>query len=89
MPEVSRFYGIVIRMYSERGARHRQPHFHAYFGEWTATIAIDSLANLGGALPAPQRRLVDAWAEIHRAELLENWTLLNSGRPGFKIEPLR
>ncbi len=88
MPEISRFYGIVIRMFSERGGRHHLPHFHAEYQEWRATFAIDSLLILSGELPTPQRRLVEAWAEIHRAELVTNWELLHSGEPAFKIEPL-
>lgn len=88
MPEISRFYGIVIHMYSEQGAPHHLPHFHARYQKWKATFAIDSLVILRGALPTPQRRLVEAWAEIHRAELMANWVRLNSGEPSFKIEPL-
>ena len=42
----------------------------------------------GGDLPVPQRRLVEAWAELHRAELLVDWTLLHSGQPPVKIDPL-
>jgi len=88
MPEISRFYGIIIRMFQERGSRHHLPHFHAVYQEFAATFSIDSLVVLGGHLPTPQRRLVEAWAEIHRAELVENWELLNSGQAAFKIEPL-
>jgi hypothetical protein len=86
--EISRFYGIVIRMFNERSIRHHRPHFHAYYQEWSATFDIDTLSLLAGRLPVPQRRLVEAWATIHHDELLENWRLLNSGQPSFKIEPL-
>jgi len=51
--------------------------------------AIDSIERLGGSLPKGQQRLVEAWAEIHRAELLHDWDLLQSGKPPVKIEPLR
>lgn len=88
MPEISRFYGIVIRMFSERDAQHHRPHFHADYQEWSAAFAIDTLAILAGQLPPPQCRLVEAWATIHQAELAANWELLNSGQPSFKIEPL-
>lgn len=88
MPEISRFYGIVIRMFAETGAQHYRPHFHAIYGDHAASVAIDSLEILGGGLPVPQRRLVEAWAELHRAELLEDWTLLHSGQPPVKIDPL-
>lgn len=88
MPEISRFYGIVIRMFAEAGARHHRPHFHAIYQDQAAAFAIDTLELLGGGLPIPQRRLVEAWAELHRAELLEDWTLLHSGQPPVKIDPL-
>ena len=88
MPEISRFYGIVIRMFHERGGRHHVPHFHAEYQGLKASFAIDSLVILRGEFPTAQRRLVEAWAEIHRDELVNNWELLHSGRPGFKIEPL-
>jgi hypothetical protein len=52
-------------------------------------LAIDTLELLGGELTRPQQRLVEAWAEIHRAELEQDWTLLQSGRTPVKIEPLR
>lgn len=88
MPEISRFYGIVIRMFDERNTQHHRPHFHAEYGEWSASFAIDTLSILAGRLPLPQRRLVEAWATLHQAELLENWDNLLSDRPYFKIDPL-
>lgn len=76
-------------MFVEVGEPHHRPHFHAYYQEYAAVIAIDSLEVLGGELPKPQQRLVEAWAEIHRAELEQDWTLLQSGKPPVKIDPLR
>ena len=89
MPELSRFFGVVIRMFVEAGGQHHRAHFHAYYQEHAAVFAVDTLELLGGALPVAQRRLVEAWAEIHRSELLADWELLQSGRPPLKIEPLR
>ncbi len=89
MPEISRFYGIVIRMFAEAGASHHRPHFHAIYQDYPASFAIDTLELLGGELPVVQRRLVETWAETHRAELLNDWTLLQSGLPAVKIEPLK
>ena len=89
MPEISRFFGIVIRMFAEQGAHHHRPHFHAFYQEASAAFAIDNLDILGGSLPTPQRRLVEAWAEIHRAELQADWDLLQSGNPPVRIEPLQ
>jgi hypothetical protein len=89
VPEISRFYGIVIRMFVEAGAPHNRAHFHAYYQGHSAVFAVDTLECLGGSLPKPQQRLVEAWAEIHRAELQHDWDLLQSGQPPVKIEPLR
>ena len=89
MPEISRFFGIVIRMFVEAGAPHSRPHFHAYYQEDVGVFAVDTIEVIGGALPGRQKRLVAAWAEIHQSELLENWAALQSGRRAFKIEPLR
>jgi hypothetical protein len=89
MPELSRFFGIIIRMFVEVGDPHHLPHFHAYYQDQAAVFAIDTLEGLGGSLPKAQQRLVEAWTEIHRSELLQDWALLQSGRPPVKIEPLR
>ena len=89
MPELSRFFGIVIRMFVEAGGQHLRPHFHAYYQEHAAVFAIDTVECLGGELPTAQRRLVEAWTEIHRQELEKDWELLQSGQPPVKIDPLR
>ena len=89
MPEIARFFGIIIRMYSEAGGPHSRPHMHAYYQEEVAIYAVDSLDLLAGSLPRQQQRLVEAWAELHREELLANWERLQQGRAPVKIEPLR
>jgi len=89
VPEISRFFGIVIRMYAEATAPHRRPHFHAYFAGEVAVFSIEPVDLIGGALPQRQRRLVEAWAELHSAELLSDWELLQAGKPPAKVEPLR
>jgi hypothetical protein len=89
VPELARFFGIVVRMFLEAGGQHHQAHFHAYYQEHAAVFAIDTLECLGGELPTAQRRLVEAWAEIHRGELQSDWGLLQSGQAPVKIDPLR
>jgi len=89
MPEIARFFGIVIRMFVEPGGPHHRPHFHAYYQEASAVLAIDPIELIGGQLPSKQQRLVEAWAEIHQAELQQDWQRLQAGLPPFKIEPLR
>lgn len=88
MPEISRFFGIVVRMFTEMGSTHHRPHIHLWYQDDTAVMAIETAELLGGSMPLRQRRLVEAWVEIHRAELLEDWELLQSGRRPFKIDPL-
>jgi hypothetical protein len=89
VPELSRFFGIVIRMFVEAGGQHHRAHVHAYYQEHAAVFAIDNIECLGGGLPKAQSRLVEAWAEIHRTELQHDWELLQSGQPPVKIDPLR
>jgi hypothetical protein len=89
VPEISRFFGIIIRMFMETGVQHHRAHFHAFYQEHAAVFSIDSIECLSGSLPKTQQRLVEAWAEIHRAELQHDWALLQSGQPPVKIDPLR
>lgn len=88
MPELSRFYGILIRMYMELGAPHSLPHFHAYYQGNQAVFSIDPVEMIEGRIPAKQQRLVEAWAEIHQLELMNDWDLLQQGKSPNKIEPL-
>lgn len=88
MPELSRFFGIIIRMYMEAGAPHQQPHFHAYYQEQVAVYSITPVELIAGDLPRRQQRLVMAWAEIHQMALAENWALLQAGNRPQPIEPL-
>jgi hypothetical protein len=89
MPEIARFFGIIIRMFMEAGVQHHRAHFHAFYQEHAAVFAVDTIECLSGSLPKAQLRLVEAWAEIHRAELQHDWALLQSGQPPVKIDPLR
>lgn len=89
MPELARFYGIIIRMFSEPAQRHHVAHFHAYFGEHVAVFSIAPVALLVGFMPPRQQRLVEAWAEIHMEELLTDWQLLQDGRRPAPIPPLQ
>jgi hypothetical protein len=88
MPEVSRFFGIIIRMFVEAGGQHHMPHFHAYHQHHVGIYDIGKIERLAGFLRR-QERLVLAWAELHQEELLSNWQTLQQGRPAFKIEPLK
>lgn len=89
MPELSRFFGIIITMYAEIAGQHSRPHFHARYQDFNVVIAIDEIEKLAGQFPIKQFRLVLAWAELHQEELIENWGLLQQGKGISKIEPLK
>jgi uncharacterized protein DUF4160 len=89
MPELSRFYGIIIRMFSEPSERHHAPHFHAYYQDNVAVFSISPVEIVTGSVPLRQQRLVEAWAELHQDELLADWKLLQEGKRPAPIDPLR
>ena len=85
MPEVSRFFGIVIRMYF---LDHEPPHFHAKYAGAEAQIQITPVGVLRGELPPRALALVVEWATLHQAELHENWRRLHADEPPLRIAPL-
>jgi hypothetical protein len=87
MPELSRFFGIIIRMYWEANAPHHRPHFHAYYQDDVAILNPVEL--ITGSLPKRQQRLVEAWAELHQQELRDDWERLQAGQRPLPIDPLR
>jgi len=89
LPESSRFFGIVIRMYVEPGVPHHRPHLHAYYQNHVAVYSVNPIEMIDGTLPRRQQRLVEAWIELHQGELLENWERLQAGQLPYKIAPLR
>lgn len=85
MPELSRFFGIIIAMYYND---HAPPHFHAKYGGEQASIRIDTGQILDGALGTRALRLVDEWRLLHEAELLDDWNRAQARQPLCRIEPL-
>ncbi len=85
MPEISRFFGIIIRMYFKD---HNPPHFHAIYQADTAEYDINTLEVLRGKLPNRAHSLVLEWASLHRGELLEDWKLASEMTEIKPIEPL-
>ncbi|MCB9078479.1 MAG: DUF4160 domain-containing protein [Anaerolineaceae bacterium] len=86
MPSIAHFRGITIYIYTEQGAPHRLPHFHAYYGEYLASFTINPPGLLEGSLPRRQLRLILAWAELYQDELEENWQRVQDGRFPHKIQ---
>jgi len=89
MPVISMFFGLIVRMYYFDTDQHHLPHIHVEFAEHAAVFAIESGELVAGVLPAAKIRLVQAWVEIHREELLADWKLATEGAEVFKIDPLR
>lgn len=85
MPEISRFFGIIIRMYFDD---HPPPHFHAIYGSAEAQVAIDPIFILEGDLPRRAVSMVIEWAALHQRELMENWQRLRENQAAQKIPPL-
>jgi len=85
VPEISRFYGLVVRMYY---AEHPPPHFHVSYQDAEATIHIDTLEIARGCLPRKALSLVTEWALAHREELLQNWKRAALGQAVSPIAPL-
>ena len=85
MPEVSRFFGIVIRMYFDE---HMPPHFHAIYAGDEIEVGIDPIAVRQGGLPQRALSMVIEWAALHQRELLADWERLRSDEPAVRIAPL-
>jgi Domain of unknown function (DUF4160) len=85
MPEISRFFGIVIRMFYDD---HSPPHFHATYGSSGVVISLPDLLVLEGRLPPRALGLVTEWATLHREDLLADWTLARSRSRLKSIAPL-
>ncbi len=89
MPVISMFYGIIVRMFYFDDKKHFLPHIHAEYQGTVAVIDIETTEILVGELPSKKLRLVQAWIEIHRDELMADWKLATEGQNIFKIKPLK
>ena len=89
MPAISMFYGIVVYLYLMDNKQHHLPHIHTRYQGMRASISLVDGSLLDGELPTHKLRMVQAWIEIHREELMADWDLAVSGEPPFKIAPLQ
>ena len=85
MPEISRFFGIIVAMFYNV---HAPPHFHVRYGEQKAIIGIAPIQLLEGKLKPRTLGLVIEWASLHQAELIEDWDLARTMQPLKNIDPL-
>jgi hypothetical protein len=84
MPEISRFFGIIVAMFYND---HSPPHFHVRYGDDKAIIAIESLRLLEGKLKPRTLGLVIEWASLHQAELMDDWQPARAMQPLKSIQP--
>lgn len=89
MPTISMFYGILVTIFYKDTSRHNEPHIHARYQGRKASIAIKDCRVLAGDFPPKQLRMVLAWMEIHKDELIADWELAAAGEEPFRITPLQ
>jgi hypothetical protein len=89
MPVISMFYGLIIAMYYLDTKQHKLPHIHVKYGEKEAVYQIPDGELLEGSMPVNKEKLIKAWIEIHREDLIANWELAVTGNSVFKIDPLK
>jgi hypothetical protein len=85
MPEINRFFGVIIRMYYDE---HNPPHFHAIYGKQEIQVTLDPIGILHGRLPNRATSMGIEWAALHQRELLANWEQMRKDQPPDKIQPL-
>lgn len=83
------FYGIIVRMFYFDTDKHKAPHIHVQYGDQNAVISIPAGIVLNGKIKPAKLRLIQAWIEIHRDDLMADWKLAVDGQKVFKIQPLR
>ena len=88
MPELSRFYNIVVKLLFNDIGQHNKPHIHIYYAEFKAVVGMDGEL-LAGSIPEKQLKLVRAWLVIHEDELYSAWNKAVKNEHFDKIEPLR
>ena len=87
MPELSRFYGIIVKMIFNDDDRHHKPHVHVYYGEYEASVGLDGEV-LEGQLPIKQYRILAGWMALHEDELYAAWNNAVRQKPFERINPL-
>jgi hypothetical protein len=89
MAIISMFYGIIISIYFFDNRRHKKPHLHVQYQDEEAVITIPDGVVMEGSLKPNKLKLVEAWIEIHKDEIMADWQLASNGQEIFKIEPLK
>ena len=83
------FYGIIVYMYFTGNRRHKKPHIHAKYQGQQIVVSIPDGEVLTGSIPNAKQKLLQAWIELHKDELMADWELAVAGEQPYKIDPLR
>lgn len=89
MPVISMFYGVVIMMFFIDNKKHKKPHIHVRYQNQEAVLSIPEGEVLEGSVKSNKLKLIQAWIEIHRENLMADWEVAVKGELPFPIEPLR
>lgn len=88
LPIISQFYGILIKMYYNDNEKHHREHIHAQYCEFNGVFDLNGNL-IKGSMPNKQKKLIEAWIEIHKEELMRLWKLTQNDGEYFEIEPLK
>jgi len=89
MPVVSIFNGLIVYMYFLDTKQHKQPHIHVKYAEHEAVFSIPEGDLLEGSIPKAKTKLIVAWIELRKEDLMANWALAVKGEPIYQLEPLK
>lgn len=89
MPAISMFYGLIVYMYFLDNTQHKLPHIHVRYQNYEVIVSIPDGEILEGCIPPAKMKLLQAWIELHKDELVADWELAVAGENPYKIEPLR
>lgn len=89
MPAISMFYGLIIYMYFMDNKQHKLPHIHVKYQDNEVIVGIPGGEVLEGSIPPSKMKLLQAWIELHKDELVADWELAVEGEMPYKIDPLR
>jgi hypothetical protein len=89
MPVIAMFYGLIVSMYFVDNRQHKSPHIHVKYQDEEAVFKIPDGELLSGSIPPAKMKLVSAWIELHKDELMADWQLAASGQQPYKIDPLK
>lgn len=89
MPAISMFYGLIVYMYFMDNRQHKLPHIHVRYQDFEVIVSIPDGEVLDGEIPQSKMKLLQAWVELHKDELMADWELAVAGEQPYKIDPLR